>query len=156
MTSSAQPIAPRYPSSAEIKAYHPSHPIFKTGIDTVEKTILYAPGIIARLADLFGGKEVSDNNVDGIILTAIRAAAAEEGDQDKTKLVDLWIGVTKFTEETKDNTLQSDLNSDNAGVKLLTATIAICRNFLKDAQAGASFQPPKPGTTNWIRIVPKD
>lgn len=156
MTSSAQPIALRYPSSDEIKAYHVQHPIYKTGIDTVEKTTLYALGIIGRLADLFGGKEVSDDKVDRMIFATIRAAAAEEKNQDKLKLVDLWAGVSKFTEETKDNSLKLELSSDNKGIKLLEATAAICRSFLKDALARASFEPPKPGTTNWIRIVPKN
>lgn len=152
----AMQVTPKYPDAQAIERYHLGHPIFKTEIDTVEKTTLYAPGIIKQLAARFGGKAVPEENVDGMIFSAIRAAATATQVEDKIKLFDLWAGVKKFTEETKDNSLSSELQYDNKGIQHLEATVALCRSFLKDALEGASYQPPKPGTTNWIRIVPKD
>lgn len=147
-------VAPKYPDTQAIERYHLGHPIFKTGIDTVEKTTLFAPGIIKLLAQQFGGKEVPENKVDGMVFTAIRTATAATEQEDKVKLIDLWLGVRRFTDECKDNSLSNSLK-DNDGIRHIEATAAICKSFLKDALEGARFEPPKPGTTNWIRTVPK-
>lgn len=149
-------VTSKYPDAQAIERYHLVHPIFKTGIDTVEKTTLYAPGIIKQLAAQFGGKAVPAEKVDEMIFSAIRAAAVGSQIEDKIKLFDFWAEIKKFTEETMDNSFSNALQSDNDGIKHLEATAAICRSFLKDALEGASFQPPQPDTKSWIRIVPKD
>ncbi len=147
-------VTPKYPDAQAMEKYHLGHPIFKSGLDTVDKTTLFAPGIFKQLAALFGGKEVPGEKVDEMIYIAIRTATAATKNADKIKLLDLWLGVRRFTDESKDNSLSNDLRSNNDGIKHIEGTAAVCRSFLKDVLAGARFEPPKAGTTNWIRIVP--